>query len=115
MSRIMLTAGEARTKALQDIYVLREIRDLEENIITASSEGQVEVVVTSTATMAKNPTDLGYGTAAEYFDTWTGARNDRQKTLQMNKVIQYFSDLGYSIDRQTNPISQTTIQWVVAW
>jgi len=115
MSRIMLTAGEARTKALQDIYVLREIRDLEEQIILASADGEVEVTVSSTSTMAKNPSDTGYSVAAEYYDTWTGARNDRQKTLQMNKVIQYFSDLGYTIDRVTNPASQTTFQWVIAW
>jgi len=115
MSRIMLTASEARIKSLQDIYVLREIRDLEEAVLTAAADGEVEVIIPTTSTMAKNSADVGYGTAAEYFDTWTSSRDDRQKTLQMNKVVQYFSDLGYTIDRQTNPNTQTTFQWVIAW
>lgn len=115
MSRVMLTASEARVKSLQDIFVLREIRDLEEEILLASADGAVQVVAVTTSTMAKNSADVGYALAAEYFDTWTGARDDRQKNLQMNKVVQYFSDLGYTIDRQTNPNTQTTFQWVVAW
>ena len=115
MSRVMLTASEARLKALQDIYVLREIRDLEEAVILATGEGAVSVTVSTTSTMAKNPTDEGFPLANEYYTTWTGARDDRQKTLQMAKVIQYFSDLGYTIDRQTNPVGETSFQWVIAW
>jgi hypothetical protein len=111
----MLTASEARLKALQDIYVLREIRDLEEAVLFAAADGAVEVTVSTTSTMAKNPTDTGYALATQYYNTWTGVNDDRQKTLQMAKVIQYFSDLGYTIDRQVNPISQTTFQWVIAW
>jgi len=115
MSRVMLTASEARIKSLQDIFVLREIRDLEEEILLASADGAVEVIVSTTSTMAKNTTDTGYALATEYFNTWSNVRDDRQKRLQMDKVIQYFSDLGYTIDRQINPVSQTTFQWVVAW
>ena len=115
MSRVMLTASEARLKALQDIFVLREIRDLEEAILFAAADGAVEVTVSTTSTMAKNPTDTGYALARHYYNTWTGANDDRQKTLQMVKVIQYFSDLGYTIDRQVNPTSQTTFQWAIAW
>ena len=115
MSRVMLTAAEARIKSLQDLVILNEIRDLEEQILVACANGDVEVVVTSTTTMAKNPSDTGYSIAGEYFDTWTGTRADRQKLLQMNKVVQYFTDLGYTVDRQTNPVSQTTFQWIVAW
>jgi hypothetical protein len=115
MSRVMLTAAEARVKSLQDIFVLREIRDLEEEVLLASADGAVEVIVPTTSTMSKNAADVGYGMATEYYDTWVGTRDDRQKFLQMNKVVQYFSDLGYTIDRQTNPTTQTTFQWVIAW
>ena len=58
MSRIMLTASEARIKSLQDIYVLREIRDLEEEVLLASADGAVQVVVVTTSTMAKNSADV---------------------------------------------------------
>lgn len=115
MSRVMLTASEARLKSLQDIFVLREIRDLEEEVILAAADGAVEVVVSTTSTMAKNATDVGYALATEYYNTWTGVNESRQLRLQMAKVIQYFSDLGYTIDRQINPTSQTTFQWVIAW
>jgi hypothetical protein len=111
----MLTASEARIKALQDIFVLREIRDLEEEVLLAAADGAVEVIVSTTSTMAKNPTDTGYSLATEYYNTWTGVNDDRQKRLQMEKVIRYFSDLGYTIERQVNGTSQTTFQWVIAW
>jgi len=116
MSRIMLTAGEARVKSLQDIIVIREIRDIEEAIIEASSDGAMSVILGITTTMAKPTASApGYAVAAEYFNTWQGDRDDRQKTLQMNKVIQYFSDLGYTIDRQTNLVSNATFQWYISW
>lgn len=115
MSRVMLTAAEARAKALQDIIVLREIRDLEEEILLATAAGEVEVTVETTSTMAKNSSDTGYALAIEYFDTWTGARDDRQKYLQMEKIITYFSDLGYTIDRRINSSSNTTFKWTIAW
>lgn len=115
MSRVMLTAAEARAKSLQDLIVLREIRDLEEEIILATADGAVEVVVTVTSTMAKGLSDTGYALATQYFDTWTGARDDRQKYLQMEKVMTYFSDLGYTIDRRVNSSTNTTFKWVIAW
>lgn len=115
MSRVMLTAAEARAKSLQDIVVLREIRDLEEEILLATADGEVEVTVSVTSTMAKGSSDTGYAMATEYFDTWTGARDDRQKYLQMEKVTNYFSDLGYTIDRRINATTNTTFKWVIAW
>lgn len=115
MSRVMLTAAEARAKSLQDLIVLREIRDLEEEILLATADGEVEVTVTSTSTMAKGLSDTGYALATQYFDTWTGARDDRQKYLQMEKVVTYFSDLGYTIDRRANAATNTTFKWVIAW
>ena len=116
MSRVMLTATEARTKSLQDIDVIREIRDLEEAVITACNNGAMQVIVAITSTMAKaTASDAGYAVAVQYYNAWQGTSDDRQKTLQMNKVIQYFTDLGYTIDRQTNMTSQATFQWVIAW
>jgi hypothetical protein len=111
----MLTAAEARVKSLQDVFVIREIRDIEEEILLASTDGRVEVIIPRTTTMAKNLGDLDYALATEYFDAWAGSRDDRQKVLQMEKVLKYFSDLGYLIERQTNPTSNATFQWVVAW
>lgn len=112
----MLTAAEARAKALQDIIVLREIRDIEEAILEAANSGDMEATVTDSSTMTNSDTSSsGYSTAAEYFDVWAGSSADRPKTLQMDKVIKYFSDLGYTIDRKTNSDTNSTFKWVVAW
>lgn len=115
MSRIMLTANEARAKSLQDIIILREIRDIEEAVLEACAAGLVEVTLATTTTMAKVATDTGYETAIEYYNTWTSSRDDRQKYLQMESVIKYFTDLGYAIERRTNSSTGTTFKWVVAW
>lgn len=116
MSRVMLTAGEARAKALQDLVILREIRDIEEAILSAAADGELQVDITDTTTMAKSDSaDPGYSLATEYFDTWQGTEDDRQKIAQMNKVITYFAGLGYAIERRTNADTDTTIVWVVAW
>lgn len=116
MSRVMLTAGEARAKSLQDLVILREIRDIEEAILTAAAAGNLEVDIADTTTMAKSDAaDPGYTLATEYFDVWQGTENDRQKSSQMNKVIAYFSGLGYAIERKTNTDNDNTIVWSVAW
>lgn len=116
MSRAMLTAGEARAKALQDIVVLREIRDIEEAVLLAVGQGLMSVTITDSSTMANSDSSsAGYVLAAEYFSVWSGASADRPKILQMDKVIKYFSDLGYTISRQTNADTGSTFKWVLAW
>jgi hypothetical protein len=111
----MLTAGEARAKALNDLIVLREIRDIEEEILLASAQGLVSVEISQTSTMCKLPSDAGYSVATEYYDSYAGARDDRPKYLQMEKVLSYFSDLGYTIDRKQNSGTGTTFSWLVNW
>lgn len=116
MSRVMLTASEARSKALQDTVVLREIRDIEEAILSAAATGEMQVEITDTTTMAKGSIESsGYEAATQYFDTWTNTRDDRQKLLQMDKIVKYFAGLGYAIERRTNSETGTTFMWMVAW
>lgn len=57
-----------------------------------------------------------FGTNPElYWQVWTGAATDKQIDLQMSKVISHFTSLGYTIKRQTNPDTGSTIQWLVCW
>lgn len=117
MNNIMLTANEARAKAQNDSVIFNEIRDIEDAILTAVSAGNYSVDVTGT-TMTDTTTT---GTPAPivaarlYFNTWQGTIDDRAKYVQMGKVIQYFTDLGYSIDRRTNALTGDTFKWVINW
>ena len=116
MSRVMLTATEARAKSLQDVLVLREIRDIEEAILEATANGDLTVIITDTSTMANSSSESdGYTLATEYFSAWAGVRDDRQKLLQMEKVTRYFSALGYAIERRPNTDTQATFKWTVSW
>jgi len=40
---------------------------------------------------------------------------DRPYADQMNAVIKYFTDLGYTITRATNPDTGNTFVWVIKW
>jgi hypothetical protein len=112
----MLTADEARIKSLESLVVMNEVRDIEQGIIVATETGDMQTILAETTTMAKaTQADSGYATAADYYNAWQGTTDDRQKVLQMNAVIQYFSDLGYTIERQLNPTSQATFQWIISW
>lgn len=111
----MLTAGEARAKALQDTVILREIRDIEEAILDAAANGFMEVDVIDTTMAKSSDENEGYSLAVEYFNVWQGTAEDRQKIAQMNKIVKYFSDLGYAIERRTNTNTDSTFMWVIAW
>jgi hypothetical protein len=115
MSRIFYTASEARSQSLQDLVILNEVRDLELAVITATGSGAVEVEVITTTSMAANAVDTNFILASEYYDTLVGTRDDRQKSLQIDKVIKYFTDLGYTIDPVTNNATTTTFKWRIAW
>lgn len=115
MSRIFYTATEARSQALQDLVILNEVRDLEIAVITATGTGAIETEVVTTTTMAALSTDTNFVTASEYYDTLQGTRDDRQKSLQITKVIKYFEDLGYTIDPVTNQSTNTTFKWKISW
>lgn len=112
MKTVMLTATQARSKARNDIVIFNEIRDLEEAIISAAGQGLLEVVI-GTTTM----TDFadGIATARLYSKTWQGIEDDRAREQQMAAVIEYFSNLGYQIDRRMNPVTGDTFKWHIFW
>lgn len=57
-----------------------------------------------------------YGTDPnKYYQVFAGTLTNKQLAMQMNTVISYFKGLGYSIVRQTNPATGTTMQWKICW
>jgi hypothetical protein len=108
----MLTANQAKAKASNDLLVFHEVRDIEEAILTAAAAGAYSVSLSSTS---MTDTGDGIANARLYFAVWTGSLDDRAKYRQMSTVIQYFADLGYSIERRTNPLSGDTFSWHIYW
>lgn len=102
---IMLTASQARNKAQNDLIIFNEVRSIELAILTAVAAGSYEIVLTNTVMT----------TASSYYNVWRGNSSDRAKEKQMSAIIQYFTDLGYTIDRKTNATTGNTFNWTIYW
>ncbi len=50
-----------------------------------------------------------------YYQVYAGTLVNKQLAMQMNVVLSYFKGLGYTITRQTNPATGTTLQWKICW
>lgn len=115
------SASEARTLSRDNLFIFREIRDIEEQILIAQQNETFEVTVDSTGMTSADGDFMhdhllpGQSLAEEYYRVWKMLETDSVKLEQMNIVIKYFKDLSYSIVRQTNPSTLDTFVWVVKW
>jgi hypothetical protein len=53
-------------------------------------------------------------TSQLYYQVWLGQITDNTLDSKMNSVIQYFTDLGYTISRKANTTT-STFYWSVQW
>jgi len=79
------------------------------NFIIGPGTANVAVGITTSTVAATNPDSV------TYFNVWQGLANDRPKTDQMNQVIFYFENLGYSITRLVNTQTSKTFKWVISY
>ena len=71
---------------------------------------------TTPATVEINVNNNTYGTNPMlYWQTWAGTTTNKQITTQLNTVLSYFKQLGYTITIQSNPATGNTIQWKICW
>ena len=91
-------------------------------VLTYTSVAQAEWTVTVGAGTANADLGIAAGTrtadnpaSTSYYSVWTGTTTDRAKADQMSQVVKYFENLGYAIDRQANPATNKTLQWVIAY
>jgi hypothetical protein len=105
MKNVMLTATEARAKSQNDVTIFTEIRDIEDQVLSAISDGDYSVEVTDT-TMTLSVT---------YYNVWQGVTEDRAKYIQMGQIVTYFTDLGYGVERRTNSSTGNTFKWIISW
>lgn len=113
----MLNAAEARAKSQNDSVIFNEVRDIEDAILSSVASGLYDATVSGTIMTATdiNGSPAPIATSRVYFNTWQGAVDDRAKFVQMANVVSYFTDLGYSVERRTNPTTGDTFMWIISW
>ena len=79
------------------------------SVAIGSGTANTDLGLTAGTTTATNPSSV------DYFSVWQGVTNDRAKTDQMNQVISYFENLGYTISRLTNSATNKTFKWVISY
>ena len=65
--------------------------------------------LTAATNTATNPSSV------DYFNCWEGNVQSREKTDQMNQVILYFQNLGYTIQRIKNTNTNKNLKWVISY
>jgi len=80
------------------------------DLIIGQGTSNAELGLTDDTTVTANNPD-----SVDFFRTWDGTTADRTKTDQMQQVIKYFENLGYTIDQQTNSATSKTFKWVVSY
>lgn len=111
---IFMNARDARAQAISSATTITEVRAIELAILAAVEANQLSVVVGNTpmTTPAAAPDT---GPAEAYFRVWQNINADRAMQAQMDTVIRYFTDYGYSITRLINTETNATFVWSVQW
>ena len=117
--------------------VIADINDVANAGLVASKNAANNLVLTYTAPAALTWTFAvgapGVGTAnadlgltaqtytatnpssVDFFNCWQGNVASRPKTDQMNQVILYFQQLGYTIERLKNTATNKTLKWKISY
>lgn len=71
---------------------------------------------TSPAVITVNVANNTYGTTPLlYWQVWANTTTNAAIQTQLNAVIAYFSGLGYMIEIRSNPLTGSTIAWIISW
>ena len=79
------------------------------SFVVGNGTANASLGLSAGTTTATNPESVSY------YSVWQGVTNDRPKTDQMNQVILYFQNLGYTIDRLINTNTNKTFKWVISY
>ena len=77
--------------------------------VVGAGTANADLGLTAATSTATNPTSV------DFFNCWQGNAVSRPKTDQMNQVILYFQNLGYTIDRIKNTNTGKTLKWVISY
>ena len=78
-------------------------------VVIGAGTANTALGLTAQTYTATNPSSVSY------YNVWSGTTTDRAKTDQMNQVIEYFKNLGYTIERLKNTTTNKNIKWVITY
>lgn len=113
----MISASDAKTQNINSVTTETEIFLINLNILKNVNVGNNTVVVNNISNTEVNGTYV-IGTpmsivANTYYNVWQGITADNYKTYEMNKVIDYFTKLGYTINRKSDDMEH--LYWQITW
>lgn len=115
---IFPSADDARANARNNIIIFNEVRNIENEILTAISQNLLSIKIVDT-TMTNPGTTLNGtvtpGTGYPYYQAWSGIVPSRELSDQMDQVVLYFTDIGYSVSRFVNTDTNYAFYWEIMW
>jgi hypothetical protein len=103
-----IVASKSTTDNLVITYTTLQSTSWDLNIGTGTADAALGLTSASVAT-AVNPDSVSF------YTVWDGSTSDRAKTDQMQQVVKYFENLGYSVDQQVNANTNKTFKWVISY
>jgi hypothetical protein len=112
----MLTSANIITQIQNSYAVETEIYLLYVGILIASEMGNSSFILNKDVEIpVHEATVIGYPmtTNTDYYRTWQDIITNHQFTIEMNKVIDYYKKLGYTINRKSDDME--TLYWQITW
>jgi hypothetical protein len=94
------------------IITLRMLAAISNNALSTVSGSQTQVTINGVTITGSTMTNAD-STGRSYYQVWKGVQIDAAKIEQMNEVIDYFRNLGYSIVRKS--VTGTEFYWEISW
>jgi len=112
----MLTAVDLKTQIQNNYFVETEIYLLYVGILTSRDMGNSTFILNKDIELPVNEilvTGSPMTTNAAYYSVWQGITVDNRLTLEMQKVIDRYTQLGYTISRKTTDMEH--LYWQITW
>ena len=112
----MLSVTNITTQTINSTLVETEIFLINLNVLAAIDSNESAVAIYANSNTEVNGTYVigsPMTLANAYYTVWQGNLSSTVKTSEMNKVIDYFTKLGYTINRKSD--NGISLYWLVNW
>lgn len=114
------SAAQAREQSQGNAIIAQEVFTLELAVITAMATTELSVTFGATDTVLMNAITItgsimtnADATGQSYYDVWKSTVISQVQTEQMDEVIAYFQDKGFTISRKST--TNTEFFWDITW